>query len=41
MGDKVACPKCDPLSKKKWVKRENLQKHIKENHIDWGDYSDE
>ena len=38
MGDKVVCPKCDPLSKKKWVNRKDLQEHIKKNHIDWGEY---
>jgi len=29
----VLCPKCDPLSNKKWIKREDFQTHIKVEHF--------
>ena len=29
----VKCPKCDPLSNNAWVKREDLQEHIKIEHF--------
>ena len=36
--DKTICPKCDPLTRKP-IDKDKLQKHIKEEHIDWGDYT--
>jgi len=38
-SDKVMCPKCDP-QKNIMIDRKDLQKHIKTEHIDWGDYSE-
>jgi len=29
----VICPHCDPLSKNKFIKRENFQQHIKVEHF--------
>jgi len=29
----VICPHCDPLSKNKFIKRENFQTHIKVEHF--------
>ena len=29
----VICPHCDPLSKNKFIKRENFQEHIKVEHF--------
>jgi len=29
----VICPHCDPLSKDKFIKRENFQQHIKVEHF--------
>ena len=29
----VVCPHCDPLSKDKFIKRENFQQHIKFEHF--------
>ena len=29
----VVCPQCDPLSKSKFIKRENFQQHIKVEHL--------
>ena len=29
----VVCPHCDPLSKNKFIKRENFQTHIKVEHL--------
>jgi len=29
----VICPHCDPLSKNKFIKRENFQTHIKVEHL--------
>ena len=29
----VICPQCDPLSKNKFIKRENFQTHIKVEHF--------
>ena len=29
----VICPHCDPLSKDKFIKRENFQTHIKVEHL--------
>ena len=29
----VICPHCDPLSKNKYIKRENFQTHIKVEHL--------
>ena len=29
----VICPQCDPLSKSKFIKRENFQTHIKVEHF--------
>jgi len=29
----VKCPKCDPLSENAWMKRENLQEHLKVEHF--------
>ena len=29
----VVCPQCDPLSKSKFIKRENFQTHIKVEHF--------
>ena len=29
----VICPHCDPLSKNKFIKRENFQEHIKIEHF--------
>ena len=29
----VVCPQCDPLSKSKFIKRENFQEHIKIEHL--------
>ena len=38
--EKTLCPKCDPQTRKP-IDKDKLQKHIKENHIDWGDFDDE
>ena len=29
----VKCPKCDPLSNTAWMKREELQQHLKVEHF--------
>ena len=34
----VKCPKCDPQTRK-LMTADKLQTHIKNEHIDWGDYS--
>jgi hypothetical protein len=34
---KVKCPKCNPLTRKEMPASE-LQNHVKQEHIDWGNY---
>jgi len=37
--EKIVCPKCDAQTRMP-MDKDKLQKHIKENHIDWGNYDD-
>ena len=33
----ILCPKCNPMTRKPMT-ADKLQAHIKQEHIDWGDY---